>query len=103
MHTRALARRASGWGTLVGVLVAALVVTGLPPSPLVAPARAASFQAEIVLDITRVFERQCPDDDCPGDYYVWVNIDGQTFRSQGEVESADFKPADLNRTDWTFR
>src|SRR5215207_8137638 len=90
------------WRTLVGVVATALLAVGLPPS-LLAPAQAASFEAEVVVDITRVLELQCPDADCPGDYYAYVWIDGQRFRTVGEIESADFKPADLKRTDWTFR
>ena len=95
-------RKRSSRRTLVGLVVTLLLALGLPPS-LLSPAQAASFQAEVVVDITRVFEMECPDTDCPGDYYVWVYIDGQRFRSVGEIESADFTLADLKRTDWTFR
>lgn len=88
---------------LVGLVTAALVATVLPPSQ-VSPARAASFQTEVTVDITRVVQLQCPDETgCPGDYYVFVWIDGERFRSVGEIEQSDFKLADLNRTDWTFR
>ena len=87
---------------LVGLVAVALLTLGLPPS-LLAPAQAAAFQAEVVVDITRAFEMECPDTDCPGDYYVYVYIDGQRFRSTGEIESADFTLAELKRTDWTFR
>jgi len=88
---------------VVGLATASLVASVLPPSAVPA-AHAASFQTEVTVDITRVVELQCPDaTGCPGDYYVFVWIDGERFRSVGEIESADFKLADLNRTDWTFR
>lgn len=52
----------------------------------------ASYTADVTVTITRFKELQCPDVDCPGDYYAKVSIDGHEQPPTGEIESADFSP-----------